>query len=104
MWQITSFGNAIDEGGDPNSAGENRNAGGIDLGDQLPGAAKVNALFRISGEMTADGGFACAGTGYFRTTGGTPLAEGAGLALVVLGGLGGVFNARPAKTWSGEGI
>lgn len=100
-WEITTFGQALDEGGDDNPDGENRNAGGISLKDQLPTAAKVNALFRISADMTAEAGFACAGSGFFETTGGAPIAQVAGGVLVLLGGLGAFFNARPARTWNG---
>jgi hypothetical protein len=100
-WRITTFGQTIDEGGDDNADGENRNAGGVDLASQLPAAAKVDGLFKISGEMTADDGFACAGSGYFATEGGRPVAQAAGTVLVLLGGLGAFFTARPARTWKG---
>jgi len=100
-WDITTFGTALDSGGDDNPDGENRNAGGLNLGDQLPAVAKVNALFKIEGQMTADDGFECVGSGYFETTGGTPIAQIAGGVLAILGGLGVLFNARPARTWGG---
>ncbi len=100
-WEITSFGQALDEGGDDNADGENRNAGSLDLGEQLPAPAKVNALFRVEGSMRADNGFACDGSGYVATTGGTPVLEVAGGVMVLIGGLGAVFNARPARTWRG---
>jgi hypothetical protein len=101
VWEITTFGTALDSGGDDNPEGENRNAGGLNLGDQLPAVAKVNALFKIEGEMVADGGFECVGSGYFETTGGAPIAQIAGGLLALLGGLGVLFNARPARTWGG---
>ena len=63
--------------------------------------AKLNALFRIEGSMIADNGFACDGSGYIATTGGTPVLEVAGGGMVLSGGLGAVFNARPARTWRG---
>lgn len=100
-WSITTFGQALDSGGDDNPDGENRNAGAVDLGEQLPAAAKVSAKFRISGKMVADDGFACTGSGYFETEGGAPIAQAVGGALVVLAGIGLIFNARPARTWSG---
>ena len=101
VWEITTFGQALDEGGDDNPDGENRNAGGISLAEQLPAGAKVSALFKIDGSITADGGFACAGDGYFETVGGTPVLQVAGGVLVLLAGLGAFFNARPARTWNG---
>ncbi len=100
-WEITSFGQALDSGGDDNADGKNRNAGTLDLGEQLPAPAKVNALFRIEGSMIADNGFACDGSGYIATTGGAPVLEVAGGVMVLIGGLGAVFNARPARTWRG---
>lgn len=100
-WEITSFGQALDSGGDDNADGKNRNAGTLDLGEQLPAPAKLNALFRIEGSMRADNGFACDGSGYFATTGGAPVLEVAGGVMVLIGGLGAVFNARPARTWRG---
>ena len=100
-WEITSFGQALDSGGDDNADGKNRNAGTLDLGEQLPAAAKLNALFKVEGSMRADNGFACDGSGYIATTGGTPVLEVAGGVMVLIGGLGAVFNARPARTWRG---
>lgn len=100
-WEIVTLGLSLDSGGDPNSAAENRNAGSVNLGDDLPAIAKVNALFRIEGDMSADGGFECSGAGYFRTQGGLPVLGGAGLVIALLAGVGALFNARPARTWRG---
>lgn len=100
-WQITTFGQAIDSGGDPNTGERNRNAGVVSLKDDLPGPAKINALFQIKGDMQVGGSPFCDGAGYFRTVGGSPILGGAGLVLVFLAGLGAFFNARPAKTWRG---
>ncbi len=100
-WEITVFGQTLDSGGDANASGQNRNAGSLDLGEQLPAPAKLNALFRIEGSMRADNGFACDGAGYLATTGGAPVLEVAGGVMVLIGGLGAVFNARPARTWRG---
>lgn len=100
-WFIETQGISFDAGGDPNPKAKNRNAGSVDLGATLPAPAKVNALFRISGEMVADNGFFCEGSGYFRTQGGLPILEGAGLVLFLTAGVGALFNARPAKTWRG---
>lgn len=101
-WFIRTQGISLDSGGDPNPRGKDRNAGFVDLQNQLPGPAKVNALFRIEGRMTANGGsFLCEGSGYFRTEGGVPLMEGGGVVLLLTFGLGALFNARPALTWKG---
>lgn len=100
-WSISTFGGVeLDSGGDPNVDGKNRNAGSIDLGSDLPAAARVNALFTVEGEMTADNGFVCQGSGYFETVGGAPVLEITGTVILIGAGLGALFNARPARTWS----
>jgi hypothetical protein len=98
-WEITTFGSTLDSGSDDNADGKNRNVGAIDLGKQLPAPAKVNALFKIEGDLIADNGFACRGSGYLETVGGAPIAQIAGGLLVLIGGLGVLINARPARTW-----
>lgn len=98
-WYIKTLGVSLDSGGDDNADAENRNAGSVDLGGTLPAPAKVNALFYMDGSMTADSGFRCKGSGYWATVGGAPALEGAGLVLMLLGGVGLLFNARPARTW-----
>lgn len=100
-WSIESFGVALDSGGDPNTDGKNRNAGAVDLAGDLPAPAKVDAVFRIEGQLTSDNGITCDGQGYFETSGGLPLADGVGVVLLVGAGLGAFFNARPARTWKG---
>ncbi len=100
-WYIDTQGISLDSGGDPNPREKDRNAGSVDLGATLPPPAKVNALFRIEGEMRAENGFYCHGAGYFRTEGGLPLLEGIGVVLFLTAGVGALFNARPAKTWRG---
>ena len=101
MWSITTFGVELDSGGDPNPRGRNRNAGAVDLKEDLPGPAKVNGLFKITAEIDSLNGLACMGGGYFETEGGTPLAEGVGVVMLLGAGLGALFNARPARTWRG---
>jgi hypothetical protein len=101
-WSIKTFGAELDSGGDPNGERKNRNAGAVNLKDDLPTPAKVNAVFKIEGHMEADDGFVCDGAGYFETTGGLPIAGGAGVLAIVGAGLGALFNARPAKTWRGN--
>ncbi|MCP3854743.1 MAG: hypothetical protein GY698_08420 [Actinomycetia bacterium] len=98
-WEIVTQGISVDSGGDDNPGAENRNVGSVNLEEDLPGAAKINALFRIEGDMIADGGFACSGDGYFRTIGGSRTLEFGGYVLVLAAGLGALFNTRPARTW-----
>lgn len=97
----------VDNGGDPNSNGENRNAGSVNLYEDLPEAAKINGLISINGSMAAPGtldlpgvDFFCTGSGFVEFEGGIPLSA-PGAALVVLSSVGLLFNARPAKTWGG---
>jgi hypothetical protein len=98
-WEIRTYGISVDSGGDPNPNAKNRNAGTVNLKEDLPAGAKVNALFYIEADMVADGGFFCIGSGYFETTGGSRTLEGAGIVLVLAMGLGALFNTRPAMTW-----
>lgn len=98
-WAIRVQGLSLDSGGDDNPDEETRNAGTVNLADDLPAPAKINALFAIDGEMNADGGFNCTGSGFIKTVGGLPILGGLGLILLLAGGLGALFNARPAKTW-----
>lgn len=98
--EIGPVGTNLDAGGDPNGQGENRNLGAVSSKEDLPAAAKVNAKARISGRMVADGGFECAGAGYIEFVGGRDLT-GPGAALVLISGVGMLFNARPARTFQG---
>ncbi len=98
-WKIRTQGLSFDSGGDDNPDAESHNAGTVNLADDLPAPAKINALFAIDGEMVADGGFHCVGSGFFRTVGGTPVLGAAGVVLMLATGLGALFNARPARTW-----
>ena len=100
-WKIKTFGVELDSGGDPNPNFKNRNAGAVDLKNDLPAPAKVNGLFKITGDIEAVNDLACDGGGFFETEGGLPLAEGIGIATLLGAGLGALFNARPAKTWIG---
>jgi hypothetical protein len=100
-WFIKVQGLNVDSGGDPNERGKFRNAGAVDLKNDLPAAAKINAMFKIFGEMKADNGFLCTGSGFFQTTGGLPLLEGIGLVMIFGAGVGALFNVRPARTWGG---
>ncbi|MEO0493531.1 MAG: hypothetical protein AAF081_08960 [Actinomycetota bacterium] len=100
-------GTNIDAGGDPNTNGENRNAGSVNLNEDLPGPAKINGLVAINGSMEAPGTldlpgveFFCTGSGFAEFEGGFPLSA-PGAALAALATVGLLFNARPAKTWGG---
>lgn len=98
-WKIVVQGLSLDKGGDDNPDAETHNAGSVDLAGDLPAPAKVSALFHIDGSMSAADGFNCQGSGYIKTVGGAPVLAGVGLILLLAGGIGALFNARPAKTW-----
>jgi len=102
--QIKLFGTGtnLDAGGDPNNSGENRNAGAVNLRDDLPGAAKISAVLGANGRMeTAAGDFRCVGSGFVELQGGLdPTLPGVALAAIAAIGL--LFNARPALTWGGR--
>jgi hypothetical protein len=98
-WFIRTSGISLDEGGDPNTAGENRNAGIVDLAEDLP--VKFSAKVKVEGELTSDNLEACIGQGHVEFIG-NGLFDPVGIgALVLLGGgiFGLLFNARPAQTW-----
>lgn len=102
----------VDSGGDPNSNGENRNLGAVNLNEDLPSAAKVNGLVAANAQMDAPfsgaeeasernlGPFFCIGSGFVEFEGGLPLSA-PGVALLFLSTVGLLFNARPARTWGG---
>jgi hypothetical protein len=99
-WEIRTQGVSLDEGGDPNNAGNNRNAGIVDLAENLPFAFSFDA--QIEGELTSENLRPCAGEGHVRFLGGFPLATVPGIVgtVTLLGGVFGLlFNARPAVTW-----
>ena len=58
-WYIRTQGISLDKGGDPNTAGNNRNAGLVDLAEQLP--IKFTGLFRIEGNLMSQNGITCDG-------------------------------------------
>lgn len=98
-WSITTSGISVDSGGDPNSDAKNRNAGVVDLGEELP--VKFTAVVRVSGEMSSQNLASCTGEGHVKFLG-NGLTDPVGLgALALLGGglVGILFNARPAWTW-----
>jgi len=99
-WTIETSGVSIDSGGDPNEAGNNRNAGIVNLKEDLP--FSFSAKVQISGSLTSDLP-ECSGEGYVEFQGDGligPLGLG-GLALLGGAFAGLLFNARPAMTYKG---
>jgi hypothetical protein len=98
-WFIKTSGVSLDSGGDANVDGDNRNAGTVDLGKDLP--VKFSAKTKINGELTSDNLAPCVGEGNIEFLG-NGLTDPVGIAaMVLLGGglLGLLFNARPAMTY-----
>lgn len=98
-WFIKTSGISLDKGGDPNSNFKNRNAGLVDLENDLP--IKFSAKLKVEGQMTSDNLPACIGKGHVEFIG-NGLTDPVGLAALALlfGGIFGLlFNARPARTW-----
>jgi hypothetical protein len=98
-WTIKTSGVSVDNGGDPNPQGKNRNVGLLDLDEQLP--FDFSARVTVKGDMTAQNLEACIGEGHVEFIGGGLLSPiGIAALAVFAGGLVGLlFNARPAKTW-----
>ena len=101
-WTIKTSGNSLDKGGDPNPLFKNRNAGIVDLAEDLP--FKFTAKVKISGEMMSKNQPDCVGKGHvsFEGDGLTDPVGLAGLALLGGGFFGLLFNARPAMTYRGS--
>jgi hypothetical protein len=98
-WFIKTSGVSLDSGGDANVDGDNRNAGTVDLGEDLP--VKFSANTKINGELTSTNLAPCVGEGNIEFIG-NGLTDPVGIAAMVLlgGGLVGLlFNARPAMTY-----
>jgi hypothetical protein len=97
-WSLSVGGVQVASGGDPNTSGKNRNAGTIDVADELP--FSITAKFPASGSMTSSLP-TCTGEGHVEIDGNglldIPGLTGIGLAAIGLAGL--LFNARPARTW-----
>ena len=97
-WHIKTSGISLDKGGDPNSAGNNRNTGLVDLANDLP--IKFSATVRVEGQLMSDNLAACIGKGHVEFIG--KITDPVGVAALVLfaGGIFGLlFNARPAMTY-----
>ena len=98
-WSIKTSGISLDSGGDPNPNGKNRNAGVVDLAEDLP--VKFSANAKVTGELTSANIGKCLGEGHVEFIG-NGLTDPVGIAAIALfaGGLFGLlFNARPAMTW-----
>jgi hypothetical protein len=98
-WFIKTSGISLDKGGDPNTQLKNRNAGIVDLAEDLP--IKFTARVKVSGEMTSMNQPDCIGKGHvdFLGNGLTDPVGLAGLALLGGGIFGLLFNSRPAYTY-----
>jgi len=98
-WTIKTSGLSVDNGGDPNPSGKNRNVGLVDLDEQLP--FDFSARVTVKGNMTSQNLEECIGEGHVEFVGGGLISPiGIAALAVFAGGLVGLlFNARPAKTW-----
>ena len=98
-WTIKTSGVSVDNGGDPNPNGKNRNVGIVDLDEQLP--FDFSARVPVNGNMTSQNLEECIGEGHVEFVGGGLLSPiGIASLAVFAGGLVGLlFNARPAMTW-----
>ncbi len=100
MWEITTEGISLDRGGDPNPNFKNRNAGLVDLANDLPDLLKTNFNARIEGDMSTTNGLSCVGHAHIEFSGPfLNVISAVGLALAGAGVIGLLFNSRPAMTW-----
>ena len=67
-WTIKTSGVSVDDGGDPNPQGKNRNVGLVDLDEQLP--FDFSARVTVKGDMTSQNLEACIGEGHVEFIGG----------------------------------
>jgi hypothetical protein len=99
MWEITTGDISLDFGGDANPNGNNRNAGSVNLGDELPFGLSFKT--KIEGSIMSDLD-PCFGQGHIAFEGPFPPATipgAVGGAAILAGIFGLLFNARPAVTW-----
>ena len=99
-WEITTEGISLDRGGDPNELLKNRNAGLVDLANDLPDLLKTNFTARVEGNLRSNNLPDCRGAGHVEFSG--PffnLVSAVGLAFLGAGVIGLLFNSRPARTW-----
>ncbi len=99
-WEITTEGISLDSGGDPNPRLKNRNAGLVDLDNDLPAFLKTNFNARIEGRLDSNNLAPCIGAGHIEFRGPfLNIISATGLALAGAGVIGLLFNSRPARTW-----
>jgi hypothetical protein len=98
-WFIKTSRITLADGSDPNTPLDNREAGRIDLRDELPVA--FSAKIKVEGEMTSSNQPPCIGRGHVDFIGNGLTGPVGLVALVLLGGglLGLLLNARPTKTY-----
>jgi hypothetical protein len=99
-YSLSVGGVEVASGGDPNTNAKNRNAGTIFMDDELP--FPITAKFSASGWMKSNIP-ECRGEGHVAINGNGLLdpAGLAGMGLTLVGLLGLLFNAPPARTWKG---
>lgn len=100
-YELTVSGIVVASATEPNTSGNNRNAGTIDLSSDVP--FPFDANIDAGGNIKIGGAEYCAGDGKVEFIGnGLVSIPGAVGTLVLAVGLFGVFvNARPARTWKG---
>lgn len=98
-YSLEVAGITVADGGDPNPNLKNRNSGVIDLADELP--FDFTARFAAGGRMDSANLSPCIGDGYVEVRG-NGLADPVGIASLAVMGIGLIgllLNARPARTW-----
>lgn len=97
-YSVKVAGFEIDGGGDPNAGGKNRNAGTIEIADELP--IDLSVAFTVTGRLDAPDFAGCFGRGHveFRGAGLFGPVGLLGLGLTAFGAVA-VFVSRPARTW-----
>jgi hypothetical protein len=88
----------VDNGGSPNSDGDETSVGELDLADIVP--VDVTGKVKVSGELRGEGG-TCKGSGWVEFVGSPAFTPIWILALVLLVAGGAVlYAAQPRKVWS----
>ncbi len=103
-WNLDTAGISIDEGGDDNPDGNNRNAGEVSVSGDVPGGSFLlpSGIFPVTGDLDSENGIECAGSGWIELDTGNQFLSAPGLvagAFAIAGILGLLFNSRPAITW-----
>lgn len=100
-YELSVMGVKVASGGDPNSLGNNRNAGVIDMAEEVP--FPLSFKTSASGWMKSANLAECTGEGYVEIHGNGLLSVAGivGMVALLAGLIGILFNARPATTWKG---